>query len=190
MVKKANEDEFLHGVLQDIYEFEGDGAVQEADGTISFRGFNQKTIDSYFGAKGEPSKPVNELKHGEAMDIFKDEFFNRNGINKIKDKKLLAATLDFAFNSGPTNATQMLQRAAGVPEEEVDGIIGPDTLRYIKESKSELGPDGFLDMALKAREAFLINSEEPGVVDNLDGLLNRVENIRKKFGGNRKTPKE
>lgn len=182
---KKYDDEFFNSVLQDIYELEGPGAYREDDGTISFRGFNQKTVDAYRKQRGQQPIPVNKLTQDEAISILKDEFYNRSGINKIKNEKVLRAALDFAFNSGPGDAAKMFQATAGVPLDQRDGIIGPKTMEAYKAKVDEIGADEFLNEYLMSREAFLANSEKPGVVNNLDGLFNRVESLRNKLGGNR-----
>jgi lysozyme family protein len=172
--------EELAKMLMDISEQEGSGVFQETDGTISFNGFNQTTYSNYLKNKGLPSKDVRGITVGESLDILNEEFIQRHGISNLPHD-VLPLVLDMSFNSGPNNAALMVQRVVGAEE---DGIIGPKTMKkYNKFIK-----DGdFINSFSDARRDFLVDSNEESVIDNRNGLLQRVERVRQREIGRQAT---
>lgn len=165
----------INKILTDIMEREGEEFL-EADGTVSFRGFNQKLLDAYQKKKGLPKKNVKDLTFGEAKQIFVEEFINVNGIKNLPED-VLPIVADFAFNSGPTNATQSLQKLVGATP---DGIIGPKTIKSLDKYIKENGYDGFVNNYSNARAQFINDAAlvNPDVAQFQRGILNRVENVR------------
>lgn len=157
-----------------ISEMEGAGVFVENDGTISFNGLNQTTYDSYRKSQNKMVQDVRNAKYGEFIDILDKEFIGRHGIKNVPEE-YLPIVADMSWNSGPRNAAVTFQKTVGA---EPDGIIGPKTIKKFEEYISE---NDFIDGFSNNRINFLTTSQDESVQKNLDGLLNRVENIRVMF---------
>lgn len=170
-------------ILTDIMKREGEGSFMEDDGTVSFRGFNQKLVDAHRAKKDLPKKDVSKLTFGEAKQIFEEEFVNVNGIKNLPDD-VLPVVLDFAFNSGATTAARKVQEVVGATP---DGIIGKKTMKSFEEYIEKNGVDGFANSYQDSRAAFINDAAlvNPSVAKYQRGLLNRTENVRKDFFNNR-----
>ena len=163
--------EELNKILIDLAQVEGNGVFIEADGTTSFNGFNQKTYDAFRKNKGLPAKDVRSISVGESLDLLKEEFVERNGIEKLPDQ-FKSLVVDTAFNSGPKNAAILVQRTVGAEE---DGIIGPKTLAKLEEFTKE---KDFIEEFSNSRVDFILNSNKPEVQQFQTGIINRIENVR------------
>lgn len=160
-------------ILMDLAGVEGSGVFLEDDGTVSFNGFNQKTYDAYRKSKNLPPKDVTTITVDESIDIINDEFINRNGIEKLP-KDIIPLVVDMSFNSGPANAAKTLQMTVGA---EPDGIIGKKTLKALEDYRKE---NNIIDGFSNGRIKFLEESNSPSVMNNMNGLLNRVEKVRQR----------
>lgn len=165
----------LAKILMDLSHVEGGQAMQEADGTISFNGFNQKTYNEFLKRQGLPPKDVRGITLKESMDLLESEFINRNGINNIPEE-YLDLVVDASFNSGPRNAAILFQRTVGADE---DGVIGPKTMekfyKYVEDKNND-----FISDYSATRADFIINSESPAVQQFRDGILNRIDFVRQR----------
>lgn len=151
------------------------GEFQEADGSMSYRGFNQKLVDAARKQKGLPPKNVKSLTFGEMKEIFEDQFVNVNGINKLPDD-MLPLVLDFAFNSGAGNAVKTLQKTVGA---KTDGIIGKKTLKKL-ETRFKNDINDFVDTLSNERINFINEAAitNPDVRQFQAGILNRANSVR------------
>lgn len=166
--------ETLIKIARDIAVNEGGGEFLEFDGTLSFNGLNQKTYDAYRRRIKKPIQDVRQSTFGEFLDVLENDFVNNNGIKNLPED-ILPIVVDMSFNSGPGNAARTVQRLVGAEE---DGIIGPKTLAAIDEYRKE---NSFVDGFSNQRTQFLLDSNSDSVKQNLNGLLNRVENVREMY---------
>jgi len=93
-------------------------------------GITKRTLEQWRGRR-VTNRELKSLKKSEAIEILTRRFVGCNGIDKVQDTDLRTQLIDNAVLSGPPLAVKDLQRALGVTR---DGIIGPVTLRHIKES--------------------------------------------------------
>jgi len=75
-----------------------------------------------------------KITEEEARKIFTDKYVTIPGFDKVLDPLLRNQLIDFGVNSGPALAIKKLQEILGV---EQDGVLGPKTLKAIKEYKNE-----------------------------------------------------
>lgn len=172
----SKRDRLINQILVATMELEGKEFI-EADGSLSYHGFNQGLVDAHRKKKGLAPKDVRTLTYGELKDIFVEEFVQPNGISKLPDE-LLPIALDFSFNSGAGNAARTIQRMVGAKE---DGIIGKKTLKKIDKYT---GGDvqKFIDGLSNARIEFIDSAAETnvGVAKFQEGIKNRIEAVRQR----------
>lgn len=80
----------------------------------------------------EKANPVawadGDVSLDEARDIYMRKYVKGPGFDQVADPMLMAQLVDFGVNSGPAIAIQKLQTILKV---DVDGVLGPDTLRAL-----------------------------------------------------------
>lgn len=181
-----NRDQEIMRALAKVMEIEG-GEYVEADGTLSNRGLNQKTFDSYNKSKNKPLKDVREATTDEYLQVVKDEFLGRHGLENMPDDMILPV-LDFSINSGPNQTAKEIQRVVGAED---DGIVGPNTMKKFNDYIEKEGKEAFVNNLQDNRLQFLndLSTQRQDIMQNLKGLNNRVEKIRamqlQNIGGNR-----
>ena len=77
-----------------------------------------------------PDLDIESLTKDDARTIYKRDFWDKIQGDKLPNKTAFAL-FDFAVNSGPEEAVRRLQFALG-PNLEIDGIMGPDTIKQAK----------------------------------------------------------
>lgn len=78
-----------------------------------------------------PDLDIRHLTRDQAVEIYRRDWWDRYGYDRIHDHLLAAKVFDFAINMGPNRAHRLLQEAlvrAGHAEIEVDGKLGPLTV--------------------------------------------------------------
>ncbi len=60
--------------------------------------------------------------------LYESNYWDKISGDKIKDQDIAESIYDFAVNAGPRVSSKLAQLAVGVKP---DGVIGPETLRYI-----------------------------------------------------------
>jgi lysozyme family protein len=138
---------------------------QDRGGRTNY-GVTQKTYDAFRRTTGKPLRTVDLIEDHEITAIYYDNYWTPCACEALPDR-LSECVFDMAVNSGPWNAKLTLQRAVMV---RADGVIGPVTLRAIKET-----PDVVLRF-LKRRGAFIqeIIMTRPTQVAFLEGWINRL----------------
>lgn len=141
-------------------------------GGATNRGVTQGTYDRYRGTKGLAKQSVKLITSAEVHDIYESMYWDVARCAELP-WPVSGAQFDAAVNAGPKQATQLLQRAAGVS---ADGVIGPKTLAAIMAMPSQ-------DLALRCcdeRQKFyqsLVN-RKPSLGVFLKGWTNRVNALR------------
>jgi len=111
------------------------GNIVKPDGTVvgtnygitpyalaAFRGVDPSTITV---------ADMQNLTQRDASDIYERDYWTGPRLDQIEDTKLAENVFDMAVNAGPSRAIRLLQEAAGA---QADGVIGPQTLRAVKEA--------------------------------------------------------
>jgi|TARA_R110000751_G_scaffold199671_1_gene304461 lysozyme family protein len=95
-----------------------------------------------------PELNIKELTIGEAMDIYKRDYWNKGKVSSVPSG-LQLIYFDMVVNVGKSRAVKILQSALngkGIPTT-VDGGIGPNTIRNLK--KSNLEPERLRSYRIK-----------------------------------------
>ena len=78
-----------------------------------------------------PLVSMKDLSIDQARIIYRDDFWNTLGLDKVDNTSIGYQLFDAAINHGFRNATKMIQRACGA---DADGYIGPETICKINET--------------------------------------------------------
>ena len=130
------------------------------------RGITPAAYKEYYG-KDPSIEDMKNLTKEQALDVYKTNYVNKPKFDQISDPNLQAAVVDFGINSGPEQATKVLQKLVGV---EADGKLGPNTLQAINNYQGDLLQD-----YLNQRRDFIksLNNETYE-----KGWLNRIDEIQ------------
>lgn len=118
--------------------------------------------------KAFPNVNVINLTEQQAIDIYKNNFYNVCMIDSINDELLALHVFDFAVNAGIGRSVKTLQKIVGSAQ---DGVIGAKTLSMVNSGN-------FSTEFIQARINFY---KSIGVGKNakfLKGWLNRVSNLK------------
>lgn len=121
------------------------------------------------------SVSLDEMKNmpkGNAYTIYKEKYWDKVKGDEIKSYAKSYALFDQAVNRGHVSAIKQAQKILGITQ---DGIIGPQTLKHINESKDK----DFINKYLGESENFYrtLASNDPSQMVFLNGWLNRVSSI-------------
>ena len=139
--------------LAHTLRFEGGWANHPNDpGGATMKGVTHKTYASYLG------RDVGNVSHDELRaipdahlaDIYRTRYWNACRCDELPDG-LDMAVFDTAVNTGPAQATRLLQRIVGVP---ADGAIGPKTLAAVNEYVAAHGLHQLIEAYTEARHNF------------------------------------
>ena len=163
--------------LQEILSHEGGYVDHPRDpGGATNMGITRKTLARWRGISPWwvlPRSEVKALKSREAKAIYKAQYWDRIAAN-VLPLGLDLALFDFAINSGPSRAIKTLQRELKVS---VDGIVGPITLRALKEKTAKVGRAQIIHAVCNARMSFLMRLTTFAVFGR--GWKRRVAAIRR-----------
>ena len=118
--------------------------------------------------KAFPNVNVINLTEQQAIDIYKNNFYNVCMIDSINDELLALHVFDFAVNASIGRSVKTLQKIVGSAQ---DGVIGAKTLSMVNSGN-------FSTEFIQARINFY---KSIGVGKNakfLKGWLNRVSNLK------------
>ncbi len=125
-----------------------------------------------------PEIDIETLSESQAIEIYKQQYWDKTLIPMIEDKNLRIKFFDASVNVGYVQATKLLQRAlncTGV-ESIVDGVFGKKTLANVNKCKNSFG----LQYAFIA---FLVNfyddlvQRDPRQAVFLTGWMNRAHDV-------------
>ncbi|HHW13511.1 MAG TPA: hypothetical protein GXX28_01085 [Firmicutes bacterium] len=161
------------------------------DANERFRRAMEKVLEHEGGYVNDPADPGGETKYGiskrsypdldiknltrgQAIAIYRRDWWDRLRLGEIEDPDLAAKVFDLAVNVGAGTGIMLLQRAltaAGHPVS-VDGVVGPATLA----AANSADPKAVL-AALRSEAAGhyrLLIAKNPALVKFRDGWLNRA----------------
>jgi lysozyme family protein len=119
-----------------------------------------------------PHLDIKNLTVEETKQLYYIHYYQPLNITTIENELLALHIFDMAVNAGNKRAVILLQQVLGLYH--TDGIIGPVTLRAVKEYKGDL-----LGEYIKARtDYYTAISKNGNNIKFLPGWLHRVENTK------------
>lgn len=184
--------QFILPVIDEIVENEG-GYNAVGSKATDRGGFTRAgiTVGFYMKIMADQGKPVDrataiihlqEMSNEEIQEIYYENFFQLTKFEEITDQTLLFQVVDFAVNSGPKEATLVIQRAVNsmyklfsIKQLVVDGVFGTGTATAI----NQIGPNnvtGLRKFFMKESVLFYIEDCERDVsqLANLSGWFQRA----------------
>jgi lysozyme family protein len=90
--------------------------------------------------KAYPRLDIRSLTEQQARDIYRRDYWDRIGGDRITDQVIAESIFDAAVNNGVRTASRLAQLAAGVDEAQADGVIGNQSILLL----SEIAVDRFI----------------------------------------------
>ncbi|KAA0593125.1 hypothetical protein J2848_005223 [Azospirillum lipoferum] len=137
-------------------------------------GITQRDLAAWRRTDVTPEE-VKALGRDEAKSIYRAKYWNVARCDALPAGVDLSV-FDAAVMSGPAQGVRFLQRAAGLPEPDVDGVVGPQTLGAVARTPS----DKLIDRIAEQRAAFYtaIVDKRPASAKFIKGWLGRTEATR------------
>jgi lysozyme family protein len=154
--------------LERTLGFEGGTSDSAIDrGGFTFRGITQGLYDRWRRRKGLTPNGVAFITDSEIRAIAREEFWDPCRCSDLPDR-VAGVVFDFAFNSGPSDAIEALQRGLAV---KVDGVVGEKTI-----AAARAAGDRAALLTLKGRMAHIqeVIADDPPQLGNLEGWGNRM----------------
>lgn len=122
---------------------------------------------------------INSLTLEQAKEIYRKDYWLKGKCDQMPWPVSLAH-FDACVNTGIGQAAKFLQKIVGT---DVDGAIGPKTLKALTLICGTRGPVAIAEDLIEARKAFYKLLAEKNEDDQqfLNGWLNRVENLKKQI---------
>jgi lysozyme family protein len=158
-----------------VLEREG-GFVADHDdpGGPTNMGITQRTLAAWRN-EDVTQEDVQELRVDEAKAIYRSNYWNVARCDVLPPGVDLSV-FDAAVMSGPAQAVRFLQRASGMQEQDVDGVVGPQTLGFVK----NVSQTRLIEEIARQRDIFYENivAKRPASDKFLKGWKNRVSKTR------------
>lgn len=173
-------DNFTPALVQTL-NFEG--GIRKTPDEYSNRGVRQDLYNEYAKSKKLEVKDVKDLTKGEVWSFYKDNYWDGPKISQLGNQKASELLFDFGVNAGPGTAIKKLQEIVGAKS---DGLIGPKTKAAVGKFIEKNGESALLSSILNARavhyqDLYLSNPQRNA--QNIDGWINRVTTLKKKYLG-------
>lgn len=101
-------------------------------GGATMRGVTLSTFREFYNNSGLTKDDLRDITLDQLREIYRTNYWDKCGCDKLPSG-LDYAVFDAAVNSGPTRAVKWLQQLLQV---DIDGILGPVTTKYAKETYS------------------------------------------------------
>lgn len=182
-VDAPTEGDFVASALDTILKSEGgfqddteDTGNYRPDGTLigTNRGITPRALAAYRGVDPN-SITVADIKgvtEAEARSIYRQDYYERPKIDQLPEA-LREPVFDMYINAGG-NAIKILQRAAGLTGDAVDGAMGPQTLAAIE--NSDITPADYADARIKYYKG--VAERDPDKAKYLNGWIKRANKYR------------
>lgn len=140
-------------------------------GGATMRGVTLRTFQQFYGSH-QTVDTLKQITTEQWLHIFKVGYWDKCSADNIDNQSIANAIVDWAYNSGPTNAIKAVQRIVG---QKADGIVGPLTLAAINAED----PRKLFIAIHNARIRFVqaIVERDPTQKIFLNGWLNRINSI-------------
>lgn len=141
-------------------------------GGVTNLGITQKTYEKFKGRKVSLLE-MKQMPKTDAIKIYKKEYWDKIGGDKIKLYSVAFAIFDQAVNRGPSKAIQQAQRIASILP---NGKLGLDTINAI----NSIPESDFINRyVLESIDAYQkIVSNNPSQNTFLKGWINRANSIK------------
>lgn len=165
-------------MIEDIIRREGGFVSHPLDrgGATNF-GITQQTLSHYLG-RAASVKEVRNMSRDLAKAIYEQNYYLGPRIHRLPER-IQPFVFDSAVNHGPRRGIRFVQHAcndAGFGPIDVDGLIGPQTIRAAAAADEHM-KEAFLQALIKQRRNFyhLIVENNPRQEIFLLGWLNRIK---------------
>lgn len=143
-------------------------------GGLTLEGVTQGAYDRWRSRHNLPTRPVDQSRPDERAAVYHEDFWTRAHCDGWW-WPLSLAVFDAAVQHDPSWAIQLLQRAAGLTGDSVDGIVGPETRGAVAEAKR-------MDLLARLRWERLryyarIVENDPSQAVFLEGWVNRLHRL-------------
>lgn len=136
--------------LAHTLQFEGGWSNNPNDpGGATMKGITQRTYNNYLGRQASQDE-LRNISDADVAAIYRKLYWNECLGDELADG-LDFAVFDAAVNTGPREASRLLQRVVGVP---ADGVLGPKSLDAINDYVAEQGLPKLIDAYTDARQSF------------------------------------
>lgn len=170
--------------LKYALRFEGGYVNDPKDpGGATNKGITQGKYNEWLLAKGFPPRSVASITEQEVVQIYHEEFWMKFKCGYLPTP-LSIAVFDFCVNAG-ANGAKKLQLALGMKGVAVDGVIGNDTLKAVREFTTTNSRTLDLVKAYqRSRKAYYYNivAKKPSQVRFIKGWLRRVDELSELIG--------
>ena len=114
--------------LRFVLAREGGYANHPADrGGATNMGITTRVYDAFRTARTLPTRSVRDIEFAEVAAIYEQQYWNEAKCNELP-WPIALAHFDASVNHGPRKACQLLQRALGVTDDGVLGVVSMTTL--------------------------------------------------------------
>ena len=139
-------------------------------GGCTCKGITLPVFRGMYGA-GLDCSDLKTISDEQAATIYKKNYWDVCGGDKICNSQIANLLVDFAINSGCRTAIKSLQ---GLLDVGVDGVVGPQTIGAIN---AHSDPHGLFEELMKARKNHYLTIVEnnPNQKVFLKGWMNRLE---------------
>jgi lysozyme family protein len=141
-------------------------------GHATMKGVTQAVYDSYRLKNNLPINPVIDITDEDIEDIYYSMYWNPMRIEQIDNDELVLHVFDHGVNAGAFTSVKILQRLVG---EEDDGVIGPLTIRSVREFNGNIVAE-----FIKRRKLFYVTlvQRKPELRVFIKGWLRRIEKTK------------
>lgn len=136
--------------LAHTLQFEGGWSNNPNDpGGATMKGITQRTYNQYLGRQASQDE-LRNISDAEVAAIYRKLYWDECLGDALADG-LDFALFDAAVNTGPREASRLLQRIVGVP---ADGVLGAKSLAAINDYIAAEGLPKLIDVYTEARQAY------------------------------------
>jgi lysozyme family protein len=175
--------DFENDILKKTLIEEGGWADDPDDaGGKTQMGITQATLGVYLGRPASDDE-IHDLSRDMAIDVYKKLFYEGPKIHLLPEV-LQSPVFDWGVNAGPARAIMGLQQlvddADVVPDINIDGGIGPFTLKAVAATLEALGPKTMVNAYQDQRQAFYdaIVARKPSQAKFIVGWTARCNRFR------------
>ena len=119
-----------------------------------------------------PDLDIKNLTRNQAIQIYYKDYWTPMNLAEIQNKELVLQIFDFGVNAGIRRSIKAIQK---IVKADVDGFVGPQTIRAINDSDLDLVP-----LFKQARKMYYFDfvRRDPTQEKFLQGWINRIENTK------------
>ncbi len=154
------------------------GYVDHPDdpGGATNKGVTQRTYDAWRARQQLAARHVRDIREAEVLQIYFEGYWRAGHCHRMPGDAAALILFDACVNHGLRPAMKFVQRGAGLPPREVDGLFGPRTLSAVQMTE----PGLLVQRALDARWHFFekIMRSNPRLESFRRGWRSRVDRMR------------